>query len=167
MVFNFLNRFLFWSPIFGSLSSLILLIIAFSYEYFGGLVPCQMCEWQRWSHLGVILFCFFSFLSKNYSYQFFLLAGFFALLSSIIGGWHAGIETGLFKGLESCSNFDFNTNINLLDLLETPIKNCDVVVWSFLGLSMAAWNAILSFIIFFYCIFFGFLKRKAENVYSE
>ena len=167
MGFNFLNRFLLWSPIVGILASLTLLILAFSYEYFGGLVPCQMCEWQRWPHLGVILFCILAFFSKNYSYQFFLLAGFFALISSILGGWHAGIEIGLFKGLESCSNFDFNTNDSLLDLMETPIKNCAVVVWSFLGLSMAAWNAILSFIISFYCIFFGFLKRKAKNVYSE
>ena len=34
-----------------------LLIIAFLFEYVGKYIPCQMCIWQRWPHIGVLFFC--------------------------------------------------------------------------------------------------------------
>ena len=36
----------------------------------------------------------------------------------------------------------------LLDrILETPVVLCDQIAWSWLGISMAGWNAILSLVI--------------------
>ena len=37
---------------------------------------------------------------------------------------------------------------DLLDrILETPVVLCDQIAWSWLGISMAGWNAILSLVI--------------------
>ena len=65
-------------------------------------------------------------------------------LSSLIGFWHSGVEIGVFSLPISCSNIDTNSIISLNDLLNKTVSGCDVVVWSYLGLSMTNWNTMLS-----------------------
>src|SRR5581483_3749882 len=35
------------------LASLALVLGALGFQYIGGVQPCEMCQWQRWPHLGV------------------------------------------------------------------------------------------------------------------
>jgi disulfide bond formation protein DsbB len=69
------------------------------------------------------------------------------LVGAGIGLYHAGIERGWWPGPDSCTAPDLGAMEpgQLLDtILDTPTVLCDQVVWQFLGLSMAGWNAILS-----------------------
>ena len=160
MVHINLSRLISWSPLLALFCSFSLILIAISFEYFGKLEPCQMCLWQRWPHLAVIFLCLFSFFLKRFSYFFLLLAGISALTSASIGLWQTGFEVGLFSGPQSCFDNKIINDISLLDLMKTPLKGCNIVVWSFLGLSMATWNSILSFMIAIFCITFSILKKK-------
>ncbi|MGH6828530.1 MAG: disulfide bond formation protein B, partial [Rhizomicrobium sp.] len=33
----------------------LLLLGALGFQYIGGIAPCEMCQWQRWAHIGAAL----------------------------------------------------------------------------------------------------------------
>jgi disulfide bond formation protein DsbB len=53
---------------------------------------------------------------------------------------------GVFQGLTQCSTTGGGGSAAemLKDILQAPLVRCDQVQWSFLGISMAGWNAIVS-----------------------
>ena len=71
-------------------------------------------------------------------------------LSIFLASYHAGVEQGIFQGPQSCSSsslslvHDKSAEALLQDILNTSVVRCNEVTWSFMGLSMAAWNLILS-----------------------
>ena len=70
-----------------------------------------------------------------------VLAAFLIAVSGGIGVFHAGVELGWWEGVTRCTT---NGATSLQDILKVPLVRCDQVQWSFLGLSLAAWNAIIS-----------------------
>ena len=110
-------------------------------QYVGGLYPCEMCYWQRWPHGAAILLAIGAFISSSRARPLVLLAALAILVSGAIGVFHAGVEAGWWEGITVCTT---NGAASLEDILSVPLIRCDQVQWSFLGLSLAAWNAILS-----------------------
>ncbi len=58
------------------------------------------------------------------------------------------MEQGWWLGPTTCTSGDATTGSteDLLGRIFTaPLVRCDDIAWSFAGLSMASWNAILSF----------------------
>jgi disulfide bond formation protein DsbB len=118
-------------------------------QYLGGLYPCEMCYWQRWPHGAAILCAGLAFTAPAASQRsrtLTLLAGLAIAVSGAIGVYHAGVELGLLEGFTTCtSTVRGATTEELLEQLrKVPLVRCDQVQWSFLGVSMAGWNAILS-----------------------
>src|SRR3546814_925357 len=66
--------------------------------------------------------------------------------SSDLGVYHAGVEIGVFEGITACTaSISGGSSADLLaNIMATPLIRCDQVQWSFLGISMAGWNALLS-----------------------
>jgi disulfide bond formation protein DsbB len=110
-------------------------------QYVGGLYPCEMCYWQRWPHGAAILLAIGAFISPARARALVVLAALAILISGAIGVYHAGVEVGWWEGITVCTT---NTAASLEDILKVPLVRCDQVQWAFLGLSLAAWNAILS-----------------------
>ena len=113
-------------------------------QYLGGLHPCEMCYWQRWPHGAAIVVAALAFVAPAEaprSRALTLLAALAIAVSGAIGVYHAGVELGIFEGLTACTA---TGAVTLQDILNTPLVRCDHVQWSFLGISMAGWNAILS-----------------------
>ena len=110
-------------------------------QYAGGLYPCEMCYWQRWPHGAAILLAIGAFMSPSRARPLVLLAALAILISGAIGVFHAGVEVGWWEGITVCTT---NGATTLEDILNVPLVRCDQVQWAFLGLSLAAWNAILS-----------------------
>ena len=113
-------------------------------QYVGGLHPCEMCIWQRWPHGAAILLAALAFLFAADSRNARLLVALAAIgiaISGGIGGFHAGVELKYWEGLTRCST---SGAMSLDELMKVPLVRCDQIQFSFLGISMAGWNAILS-----------------------
>ena len=113
-------------------------------QYVGGLHPCEMCIWQRWPHGVAIVIAALAFLFPANSRNARLLVALAAIAiatSGAIGVFHAGVELKYWEGLTRCST---GGAMSLDELMKVPLVRCDQVQFSFLGISMAGWNAILS-----------------------
>ena len=116
---------------------------AYGSEIWGGLVPCEMCWWQRYAHLAALAFAVAAVLvgRRGGMRGLVVLAALGVAVSGAIGAYHAGVEAGLFEGFTQCTSAG---GASLSDLLAAPIVRCDQVQWRFLGVSMAGWNALIS-----------------------
>lgn len=126
-----------------------LLAGAYGSQYLGGLHPCEMCYWQRWPHFAAIALALISFAMRGAADKgrsFVWLAALAIFASGAIGAYHAGVEGGVFEGITQCSVTAAGGSANdiLAGIMNAPLTRCDEVQWSFLGISMAGWNAIVS-----------------------
>jgi disulfide bond formation protein DsbB len=125
--------------------SLLLLLGALAFQYFGGLAPCHLCILQRWPHGIAVALGLLVLVWPRRGLA--LLAGLVVLVGAGIGLYHVGVENGWWQGPTTCTA-PAPGNVapgELLDqILATPVVLCDQVAWSMLGISMAGWNAILS-----------------------
>ena len=121
-----------------------LLAGAYSSQYVGGLHPCEMCYWQRWPHFAAIAFALLAFLfaapSRNARFLT-ALAALAIAISGAIGVLHAGVEYGWWEGLTRCAS---GGALTLNEIMNVPLVRCDQVQFSFLSVSMAGWNALIS-----------------------
>lgn len=128
-----------------TLGSLALLLGAFAFQYIGNLPPCAMCIWQRWPHAIAVVLGGFAYWSGNKSLM--IIVAVVVLIGACIGFYHAGVEQGWFEGPTTCTSGPIG-NLTTEELLEqiqnAPLVRCDEIAWSFAGLSMAAWNGVLS-----------------------
>lgn len=133
------------------LGSLALLLGALGFQFLGGYAPCPMCIWQRWPHLAAVLLAIGALLLPIGFRPAIVLAGAAAAaIASGLGVFHAGVERGWWEGPSSCVGMDpvGLSPEQLLDrLASAPLIRCDDIVWEFLGLSMAGWNAVFSAIL--------------------
>lgn len=131
-----------------TLGSAALLAGAYFFES-RGYLPCKMCYWQRWPHfaaVGIGIVALFMPLAA--------LAWLGAAAAAITGGigvFHAGVEQGWWPGPASCTQAGGGLSGlpggDLLSLDGPVLILCDQISWSFAGLSMAGWNAVLSFVL--------------------
>ena len=119
-------------------------------QYVGGLNPCPMCIWQRWPHAIAIALALVALLIGRRGAPIYLLAAAALLVGAGIGAFHAGVEQGWWEGPSTCSGGDIgglSTEDLINQIMNAEIVRCDEIPWSFLGLSMAAWNAVVSVIL--------------------
>jgi disulfide bond formation protein DsbB len=126
-----------------------LLAGAYGSQYIGGLVPCEMCWWQRYAHFAALPFAALAFTGPANSSRargLTVLAALAIAGSGLIGIYHAGVELKIFEGLTTCSSTSSGASADelLKSIMNAPLVRCDQVQWSFLGISMAGWNAIVS-----------------------
>jgi len=145
------------------LVSSVMLISAFYLEYFHGALPCDLCITQRWFHGAIIaysLMIIFILNKTSISKKLLLLGGNILWLSSFIAGlYHFGIEMNFWTGPDGCSsNIDFSKDTLKYLLSKSPIK-CDEVMFKIFGLSLAGWNALVSFFVFLLTSILLFYKR--------
>lgn len=144
--------------------SSIMLISAFYLEHFQGALPCDLCITQRWFHVLIItysLILIFIVKTNLISKKLILLGlSIVWIMSSIAGTYHFGIEMKFWKGPEECSsNIDFSKDLLTYLLNKSPIK-CDEIMFKILGLSLAGWNALLSFLMSLAISYFIIFKRS-------
>lgn len=128
-----------------ALGSAGMLLGALAFQYLGGLPPCKMCIWQRWPHGIAILLGLLIYVLPM---RVIALAGAaVVLVGAGIAFYHAGVEQSWFEGPNTCTSNGIGNMSNedlLAQILATPVVRCDDIAWSLIGLSMAAWNSIIS-----------------------
>ncbi len=139
-------------PYFAGLAAVLMLGAAHAFEEFGKLHPCLLCLHQRevyWAALSVsviaIIIRHFNS-SKSMARAFDALLAIVFLASALVAGFHFGVEQHWWKGLAGCSGGTIDPNLNILDSLSKPMAavSCDKIPWSFIGISMAGWNVLIS-----------------------
>jgi disulfide bond formation protein DsbB len=126
--------------------SAALLLGAFAFQHIGGLAPCPLCIWQRWPHGAAVVL---GAVGLFYPRAFVAFLGALAAgASGAIGIYHTGVERGWWEGLSNCVSGDISglsTDELMEQIMAAPLIRCDEVAWEMWGLSMASWNAVLSF----------------------
>jgi disulfide bond formation protein DsbB len=127
--------------------SLALLMGAFFFQALG-YAPCKMCLWQRWPHAAAILIgALYMFMPRKALIAFGALA---TAITAGLGAFHTGVERKWWEGPTSCTGGGADLgSLTSTDLLPSAgatdtIVMCDVVSWTFLGLSMASYNFIIA-----------------------
>jgi disulfide bond formation protein DsbB len=132
-----------------TLGSAALLAGAFAFQYIGGLAPCHLCLLQRWPHAVAVVIGLLALSYRGPLARLLPIGG--ALAAAVTGGYgvyHTGVERGWFAGPDTCTGGSvagMSTDDLLGQIMAAPMVKCDEVAWQMLGLSMASWNAILSF----------------------
>jgi disulfide bond formation protein DsbB len=124
--------------------SFALLAGAFFFQALG-YPPCAMCLWQRWPHAAAIAIGAVALVFWRPAGPLLLLGALAAATTGGLGVYHTGVERGWWEGPASCSGAGTGLGGDLLSTDIAPVVMCDEVAWSFLGLSMASYNALFSF----------------------
>ena len=129
---------------------------AMAFQHLGGLAPCSLCIDQRKAWAAVILLATSSAWAEGKSrvavaLLFLALAAFAAIVGAWLASFHVGVEQGWWAGTAACGgNLDGNGSASTADLREqllaTPVIRCNEIAWSIIGISMAGWNGLVSFI---------------------
>ncbi len=128
------------------MGSAVALAGAIGSQVFAGLAPCHLCILQRWPHAAAVAVLVLWGVTRWRWLGW--LGALAAATTAGIGLFHAGVEQGWWEYVSSCTQGSI-AGISAADLLDpskaapAPVR-CDVIAATFLGLSMAAWNAILS-----------------------
>jgi disulfide bond formation protein DsbB len=70
-------------------------------------------------------------------------------VGAAIAGFHAGVEYGFWEGLPGCTAPGIEKGMSVEEVKEllaarTNVVPCDEPAWSFLGISMAGYNMLVS-----------------------
>ena len=118
---------------------------AYLSQYGFGLVPCEMCWWQRYPHFAAVLLGGLAVALRRQPVSGVLaaLAASAILVSGLIGAYHAGVEYGWWEGITTCTSIDLGANA-LDAILNAPLVRCDQAQWTLFGISLAGYNFLIS-----------------------
>ena len=117
----------------------------FFFQHVVGLVPCELCIWQRWPHVAAVALAALA-LGLRWRHGLALAAG-ALMIGAGIAVYHVGVEQHWWQGPTACGAPDFGrlTPQQMVEALRAaPIVRCDEIPWSLFGISMAGYNALLS-----------------------
>ena len=151
------------------LNSLIILsFISLSFAYFVEFVlghePCNLCRIERIPYIGSIILVSFLIFTNKWNKIILLIVLLLFIFGAVTSLYHVGIEQGIFSESLLCE-LGLGSNIQnpdelLKSLEKTPIS-CKDVTFRIFGLSLATFNAFLSFLISY--ILFKYLKQNEQN----
>ena len=124
-----------------------LLAAAFFFQALG-YAPCELCILQRWPHAAAFALAIIV-AATGFRRAWGILGLVAAVLATAFAAYHMGVEQSWWPGPSACSGGlgDLST-VSPQELLSrirgAQVVRCDEPSWYFLGLTMAAWNAILS-----------------------
>jgi len=131
--------------------SLAMILGALGFQYVGGILPCEMCHWQRWPHdaaivlgLGGAVLYQARLINRDLVRIFAWLALAAIAATALIGLDQALVEWKLLPGPSSCTGQRFVPTGNLNLNLDDEVVPCDVVQWQLFGISLAGYNFLCS-----------------------
>ena len=134
--------------------SMRMILFALIAEYVYGFNPCSLCLIQRYPHKLVAITSIWLVFFRTHDLFMYPLNTLVMASSIILASYHVGVEQGIFQGPQSCSSSNLSSvseksaEALLIDILNTSVVRCNEVTWSFMRLSMASWNLIMSIALF-------------------
>ena len=131
--------------------SLALIAGALVFQYAWSYPPCEICHWQRWPHiaaavigLGGGLLVAVGALPARAARPMAWLTILAIAVAGALGVYHAGIEWKLWEGPATCTGPGFVPGSGA-EFTPFHFVRCDEAAWRFLGISLAGYNALISF----------------------
>lgn len=150
--------------------SVVALATAYIAEYGYDLEPCILCLYQRVPYALAILLAGGALVllrGRNISGVSWLMAmaGVAFLAGGAIAVYHVGVEQAWWESAVCGGELAVGMNVQDLQaaLLAPPPKSCDAIDWTFLGLSMASWNAMMSPVFAAAAIGAAIVMRRGER----
>jgi len=121
---------------------------ALAFQYVGGLAPCEMCLWQRWALVTGLVLALLGW-ALGHARLVLAAAALAVLIGAGIAAFHVGVEQHWWQGITACAAVSITgtTDEVMSSIISAPLVRCDAIAWSLFGISMAAWNMLLSSII--------------------
>jgi disulfide bond formation protein DsbB len=116
---------------------------AFAFQ-FAGYHPCHLCLMERWAYYAAIALSLVLLLTKSGMKQGLYFLALIMLASTIFGIYHAGVEWKWWPGPSACTG---GAALGGLPDLTKPVIMCDEAAFRIFGLSLAGWNAVISFLL--------------------
>ena len=130
--------------------ALAMILGALGFQYIGGILPCEMCHWQRWPldvaivvGLGGVGLTISGIIDKKYVPLLAWTALGLIAISGALGAYHAAVEWKFLPGPASCTGARFVYH-GATDLNTFHTIRCDEPSWRLLGISLAGYNALFS-----------------------
>ncbi len=123
-------------------------------QYWGGLVPCELCLYQRWPYYAVIALMALTLAigRPGVSRAALALAAAIFLVGAGLAFYHVGVERHWFAGPTACTGGGLvggSLEEIRRRLLATPVVRCDVAQWTLMGIDpLATGNMVVSLILF-------------------
>jgi disulfide bond formation protein DsbB len=117
-----------------------------------GYAPCELCLKERIPYYVAIPIAALAVLfaangSRNLRSIAFAALGLIFAGSAVFGAYHAGVEWGFWPGPKECTgSIEHAASVGdfLKQLQTVKVVRCDAAALHIFGLSLAAWNAIIS-----------------------
>lgn len=134
-------------------------------QHIGGLQPCELCLYERWPYYAAILLAMFGFAVRGGAAArgaMWLIVLAFAA-STCLAAYHVGVEQHWIAGPTACTGGlgGASSPDQLLKMLQSrqPVQ-CDVVQWSFHGVSLAGLNLIASVLLLAFSLLMAGRRRR-------
>ena len=111
-----------------------LLLGALWFQHARGLQPCDICMWQRYGHVAVLVAGTAALALRSRALT--AVAAVSLLVVAGLALYHVGVEGAWWRGPGHCAGVSLNP------LASMNFTRCDQVAWSLLGISMAGWNGL-------------------------
>ncbi len=149
-------------------SLIILSFLSLSFAYFVEFVlghePCNLCKIERIPYIGAIILGSLIIFINKWGKTILILILLLFIFGTLTSIYHVGIEQGFFEESLLCdlgTNNEIQNTEELLKTLENTTVSCKEVTFRILGLSLATFNAVLSF--FISVIILGILRKNEQN----
>ena len=91
MVNLLIKKTLNYTPFICLIASMLMLLSVYILEYIVGLIPCEMCLWQRWPHIFSSIFCILSIIIlSRYSNLLIFFAG---IINDVVQNFPIGVSS--------------------------------------------------------------------------
>jgi disulfide bond formation protein DsbB len=125
---------------------------AWFFQYVLGYQPCPMCLEERYPYyFGIPLAVLVILGDQVGASRKVLLFALFAIAAGMLwnagfASFHAGVEWKWWEGPRDCSGAltSFGTGGLLKELQSIHVPRCDEAAWTFLGVSLAGYDALIS-----------------------
>lgn len=130
-----------------ALAAALALLLGLLAEHFLGLVPCQLCLYQRYVYIFIcVLALGFALVKRSQMLGLYLSALAF-LSNGAIAFYQVLIEKKMISAPQSCTGDVAAESVEELrhKLTTTKLAACDEVSWSLFDISMAGYGAMFCF----------------------
>jgi disulfide bond formation protein DsbB len=129
--------------------SIAALTAALISQYVFGLLPCELCLYQRIPYAIVILLAVLGVwatkkMDAKYGAFNIFLCGIALLINSGIAFYHVGVEEAWWTSGCSVGNLsELSTDALMASIKSAPAVSCSAKPWDLFGISMAGYNVML------------------------